>query len=401
MQTVAQLTNAPSADTIFAQMITGLVNMGLPADKWRKGGVARSLLYTVATSFASLAITITLIASSAFLDTATGDWLTLLASKVYGVTRIAATFASGQILATNSGGFNYTFTPGQLVVQDSVTLQTYTNTTTVTVNPGFTNVPVPIQCTVQGTVGNANASEITVLVSSAPGLAITNPLSVVGIDAQTDASLRSLCQAKLGALSLMGPRGAYAYAIQSAINALGAPVNINRWSISPTSSTGQVLIYLASPAGVVTGPDVTAVQNNIEAVARPDSVTVTTQSATVVPYAPIITVWVRGTAGIPTVGSGGAISPTLAGIDAAAILALVQTAITTNVSTYPISGVPKPPSTQGYLYDAELRGWCQAAHPAIFAVDTQTPTDFPLNAGQVAAISATVTVRLVAIGATS
>jgi hypothetical protein len=99
--------------------------------------------------------------------------------------------------------------------------------------------------------------------------------------------------------------------------------------------------------------------------------------------------------------AGGGTTPTLAGIDATAIYNLVQAAITANVSVYPISGVPKPPLTQGYLYDETIRGWCQAAHPAIFAVDTQTPTDFPLNVGQVAVLTPTVTVRLVAVGATS
>ena len=399
MQTVAQLTTAPTADVIFAQMIQGLVNLGIPADRWRKGGVGRSLLYVVATSFASLAGLITLFASSAFLDTATGDWLTLLAAKVYGVTRVVATYASGSINASNTGGGNYTWTPGQLTVQDVVTLQLYTNTTTVTVNAGQLNVPIPIQALIQGTIGNANPGDIQTLITSAPGVAITNPLAVVGIDAQTDAALRSVCQAKLGALSLAGPRGAYAYAIQTAITAGGAPVAINRWSISPSSSTGQVTIYLASPSGAAAAGDVTAVVNNVEAVARPDSVTVAASSAVPVVFSPILTVWVRGTIG-PGVPSSGQ-TVTLAGIDANAIATLVATALTANASAYPIGGVNKPPSTQGYLYDETIRAWAQSAHPNIFAVDSAVQTDFPINPNQVAALAATINVRLVATAATS
>ncbi len=399
MQTVAQLTTAPTADVIFAQMIQGLVNLGIPADKWRKGGVGRSILYVVATSFAALAGLITLFASSAFLDTATGDWLTLLAAKVYGVTRIVATYASGSINASNTGGGNYTWTPGQLVVQDAVTLQLYANTTTITLNAGQLNVPIPIQALIQGTVGNANPGEIQTLVTSAPGVAITNPLAVVGIDAQTDPALRSVCQAKLAALSIAGPRGAYAYAILTAINSGGAPVAVNRWSISPSSSTGTVTIYLASPSGAAAAGDVSAVQNNVEAIARPDSVTVTEASAVVVTFAPALTVWVRGTLG-PGVPTGGQ-TVTLAGIDAGAIAALVATALTANASAYPIGGVNKPPLTQGYLYDETIRAWAQSAHPAIFAVDSAVQTDFPINPNQVAALAATINVRLVATGATS
>lgn len=364
--TLQQLTTTPSANDSFNQMIAWLVSMGIPADKWRKGGVGRSLLMTVATTFYALGVIITGLASSGFLNTATGDWLSLLAKYVYGVTRITATQASGTIYQTNTGGNLYTWNPGDLIVQDAVTLKTYQNTTLVSSKPGDVSLPIPIAALEFGTASNANPGEITKFVSSVNGVSITNPAPLVATNDQSDTDLVAACLARLGALSLLGPRGAYAYAIQFALNG-GTPVNITRWTISPSSSTGTVAISLASPSGAASVGDVAAVLANIEAVARPDTVTVVAAAAAVTTYTPTITVWAR----------------TTAGLDATALTALVLTALTNYIAKYAIGGLPKPPATQGYLYDESVRAICQAAHPSIFAVDTASPVDLPVAAGVV------------------
>ena len=382
--TVAQLTTVPATTDIFNQMIVWLVNMGLPANNWRKGGVARSVLMAVAVSFTALALTITNFASSAFLTTATGDWLTLVAQYIYGVARIQATQASGTILATNAGGGVYTWNPGDLVVQDTVTLNTYTNSALTTLNPGAVSQPIAMVCTIFGTAGNANPNEITNPITSVPNVTFVQPSPFVATNAQSDADLVTACLAKLGALSMLGPRGAYAYAVLSALNN-GAPVNVNRYTISPSSSTGQVSIVLASPSGPVTSSDLAAVQANIEAVARPDTATATTTSAVVVtPSALTMTVWAKNTPGL----------------DATTLYNLVAAALTTNVSKYPIGGIVKAPSTQGYLYDETIRGWAQAAHPSIYAVDTASPVDLPIAPGSVVQLvfnSGTIGVRFTTV----
>jgi hypothetical protein len=382
--TVDDMLVAPTEDGLFSQMISWLVQLGLPADQWRAGGVSRSLLRVVARTFVSLAGLITDFITGGFLETATGDWLTLLARNVYGVVRITASFASGQWTATNGGAGIYIIGPGDLIVKSSVSGKLFNNRNqvgNVTLNPGD-SYTFTIDAVELGTASNAAPGDISLLASNFAGLTGSNVAAVLATDDESDSDLRQACLDKLAALSLNGPRGAYAYAIRIATNA-GAPVNVNRKSISPSSSTGIVTIYLASPSGTVSSGDLAAVQTSIEAVARPDSVTTNVLSAAQVNYTATLTVWARATPGL----------------DATSLTALVNAAIEAYVEGYDIGGIPKPPSTQGYLYAQALEAAAEDAHAAIYAVDSSAG-DLALNAGQVAALATTINIRFTTTAAT-
>ena len=384
MQTIDQLTTVPTTDQIFAQLIAWQVNAGIPADKWKKGGVGRSITYAVAAAYVVLATLISFIAQSGFLNTASGDFLTLLAFYVYGVTRVTATFASGSVLVSNASGSVHDLQPGELIVINGTTKKSYRNTALVHIGSGASNVSVDVEALEQGTDSNAAIGEIDTMGVALDGLTVTNPSPVLGVDGWTDSTLQAACLAKLGALSMLGPRGAYQYAIQTAKLPDGSPVNVNRFSISPSSSTGQVTIYLASPSGPVTTQDIDAVVANIEAIARPDSVTVFVNNTTTVAYSKAFTVWARA-------GKG---------VDSTTIHDAALAAVQAYVSVYDIGGVKKPPATQGYLYDDKLSEVVGDVDPAIFSVDSDE-IDLAIGIGQTALIGATVTVRLVTTGATS
>lgn len=382
-RTVEQLTTAPTADELFDQMILWLVNQGLPADKWRPNGVARSILRAVATVFVLLAGVITLVNGGGFLETARGDFLTLLARYVYGVERVTATFASGTANLTNSGGGVYTWQPGELVIRNSVTRKLYRNTLIFSLNPGETDKPCTVEALEIGTASNAGSGQVTELAITAAGVTVTNPAPIVGIDDQLDDALRAECLARLGALSMLGPRGAYAYAVQSAKNA-GVPVSVNRWVISPASSNGTVSIRVASPSGPATVGDVAAIKTRIEEVARPDVVKVDLDTVSTLTYTATLTVWARFSEGLTE----------------DAIRVPVLAALADYGARYAIGGIRKPPSISSKLYDESVRGVAQLAHPAIYAVDS-TGTDLTLAFGQVAVLAIVLDVRLVTTGATS
>lgn len=384
MRTIEQLTTTPTADETFDTMIGWLVAQGVPADKWRQGGVGRSILRAVAQVYVLLASLITLINGAGYLETATGDFLTLLARYVYGVERVVATFASGTVTLTNSGGGVYTWNPGELVVRNSVTKKLYRNTAIVTLLAGATLTGVAVEALELGTASNAGAGEVSELAVVAAGVTVTNPSPIVGVDEQIDESLRAECLAKLGALSMAGPRGAYSYAIQSAKNG-GVPVNVNRWVISPASSTGVVSVRVASPSGAADAGDVTAIADSIENVARPDSVTLDLATVTTATYAYPLVVWARATPGVT----------------AASLQTKVLAALASYAASYPIGGLRKPPSSQGYLYDDSVQAVAKSADPLIFAVDSTGGADLPLSFGQVPIITSTVDVRLVATAVTS
>ena len=83
------------------------------------------------------------------------------------------------------------------------------------------------------------------------------------------------------------------------------------------------------------------------------------------------------------------------GVDADTLHDAVLSVLALGISEYPIGGIKKPPSTQGYLYASWIEGTAKSADPSIFAVLTASAADLAINMGQVATLTATVTVRIV------
>src|SRR5581483_554984 len=117
---------------------------------------------------------------------------------------------------TNTGGGLYTFAAGTATFQNPTTGATYTNVSDFTLNPSSV-LTIPIQAVVQGSAGTSAPGTITTILASMGVTTCTNAASVVGTDPQSDDDLKSECKAKLGAQSVRGPRGAYRYAVQSAL----------------------------------------------------------------------------------------------------------------------------------------------------------------------------------------
>lgn len=387
---ITDLFTPVTSDQQMATFTSILQTIGFDPTSWKKGGIANTILRAVSITYAGFSQIGASFIKAGFLDTASGDWLTLHARYVFGVERIAATFANGMLTLTNSGGGVYDFNPGDVVALNPTTNKTYKNTAAIHIGAGATVPNVPFSAVELGSASSSSAGTITQLQTTILGVSVTNPASFIGLDAQSDADLQAACRAKRAGASAYGPRGAYSNAIIQAQNA-GAPVNINRFTVSEASSTGTVTIYLASPSGAPSPGDVAAVVANIEALARPGAVTVNTYAATVLTVTRNFTVWAK----------------TKTGVAAADIQTAAAAALDKFMKTYPIGGVPKPPATQGYLWATGLEGAIKAAQivgasgvgidPAIVAVDG-AGADTPLNPGQVAVLVYTITVRTVAVG---
>ena len=369
------------ATVTFNEWMAALETAGVPSSSWAIGGPMRTLMQIIAATIVAAWSVIIQAIAGGFLATAQGNWLTMLAYYVYGVTRIQATYASGFITLVNGGGGLYgPFEPGEFIVFNSESGATYVNTVVFTLNPSQTLTGIAFAAQVAGDAGTSPASTIDSMQTPLPLVTISNPADFVGLNAQSDADLADLCMAKLGALSLLGPRNAYLYAIETA-NDNGNPVDINREIVSPSSSTGIVTVILASPDGVPIAGDITAVEANIEAVARPDTATVNVSACTVVTSVQAVTVW----------------ATTTAGLDAPTLQALIEANVTKEQQDYPIGGYVKPPSTQGYLFASFVDDWIESAHPAIYAVDGLA--DVAIGAGAVVELTLTYTIRFVASNA--
>lgn len=387
MLTIDDLFTAMTEDQVLETFLSALEGFGIPARSWRKAGAYRTILRVVAKSYAGFTTVMVAAIKSGFLDTAAAGWLTLLAFYVFGVTRIAGTFATGTITLVNAGGGLYTRNPGEFICKCTSSGKQYYNTAAFTLNPNATLTGVPIQAFELGSASNALADgegnpTIDAMVTPLAGVTVSNPAAVVGTDPETDDALRQRCRNKLGSLSPNGPRGAYEYAVASATHLDGTPVNVNRSAVSPESTKGTVTIYIASPSGTPTSADVDAVVASVEAIARPDTVTVTVLAATAVPVSKSLTVWAK----------------TTAGLDADTLASLVGDELVALGEGYPIGGIKKTGSPNGYLYASKIEAAAGEAHDAIFAIDG-VGSDVLLNPGEVPAITAAITVRFVDAGA--
>ena len=381
------LINAPTEDTIFNLIIAKLVSLGIPADQWRDRNVGKAIVRGLASSGSVLATLVSDAIRGTFVGRdangvllATGPWLEWRAKYGFGVLKEPATYAEGALTFSNNGGNAYSLQPFTLVVKNS-SGKSFKNTALVTLNAGAQNISGDMLAVEQGTDSNTPAGDTWEIVSPAdPNIVIANASALIATDEESDDDLTDACTAKLGALSLDGPRGAYAYAIRVALrDDNNLPVNVNRWQKKLTNSSGTVQIYLASATGAVDSHDIAGVVASIESIARPDTVTVNVSSAGTVSASGTLTVWAY----------------TQAGLTADQISAAVNAALEKNVATYPIGGVPTTTS-QGYLYAETIEGWAQAAHAAIFKVD-YSGADVAIADGQVAELAATVNVRFVTV----
>jgi hypothetical protein len=379
---ISTLLAPATSAAVRAKFVSMLQTLSIPADQWRAGGVASTILTITSITYANFTQLIADGIASGFLGTATGGWLTLLAFYVYNVTRTPATFASGAMTFTNTGGGIYSFAPGGLVVQNTRTNKTYANTATINIAAGSLSVPTVVvsnfQALTAGSPSNANPGDVTTMVTSLLGVTCTNVGSLVGLDEQSDASVVAECQAKLGSLTVGGPSNAYQYAVDKAVNSVtGFPVNVNRRNVQTNLATGVVNVTVASPSGPVVATDITGIINSIVDLAVPDAVSFFVASAAPVNYSPTITIWAQG----------------LPGVDAASIASAAADAITAYIEAYPIGGLAKGGSTA--LWATGIDGAIKAVSSAIFAVDGAT--DLPLFPAEVAVDAVlTPTVNLVA-----
>lgn len=362
-------------DQMRSTFVNTLVSLGVPADKWLKGSVFSTIITVLATVASGFSVILSNGIASMFLDYSSGAWLILLAYYVYGVTAQPATFATGQYSFVNGGGGSFTLPARTLQLVNSVKKTTYTNVADFTLSP-TSSLTIDITATVSGAASTAAPGGIDTIVTVMPSVTGTNAAAVVGLDAESDPALRARCQAARALSSNGGPRLAYTAAVKGAINASGNPVNINRVSVSNSSSTGIVTVTVAAPAGAVSTEDLTAASLAIESLVRPNTVTVYLVNATAVNYSNALTVYAQG----------------LPGITAQSIQQAVETDLTAWMAEYPIGGLA---TTGGNgVFASGINSVVGEANPAIYAVTGAT--DLAMTTSQVIDNMTTVTVVLVA-----
>lgn len=286
---------------VKASLYRVLAAVGVNTSSWKPGAVVRTQIAASSILLAALSQLQADMARSGFLEFAAGDWLTLVARYVYGVERLVATFATGTETLVNSGGGVFALGPDDLIFVKASSGKTYRNSGSITLG-AMTTITVPIVATESGASSSASIGEIALLSTTLIGVTVTNPVALVGLDAETDSALRERCYEQLGALSPMGPWDAYGSALRNAKRSDDSTLGITRTRINKDGA-GGVDVYCATAGGAVPGTvgdldtDLGIADEAIQQYAAPLAITATTHSATAVPVDVTYEVWMYNTSG--------------------------------------------------------------------------------------------------------
>lgn len=260
---IDDILTAKSRDTLIAEILATLAADGCPVTAWQTGNPLRTLVRADATALADLHTLVGLIGAAAFLDDATGDWLTLLARSKFDVTRTAGVACVGRVVLTvASGAGPYTLGAGGLLVSDGTRRWRSTNTSAITITSAATTT-VEVQAEAEGTAYNVANSVITTVVSPAlAGVTVTNPAisggpwyTLAGAAEETDASLRQRCRDRWGTLGRGAGDTAYRYWARTG-HAYEAQVT--RAAVVWGPGDGTLTIYIAGPTGAITDSGIVA-----------------------------------------------------------------------------------------------------------------------------------------------
>jgi hypothetical protein len=256
---------------IYADALDRATTADLPVSTWREDDPTLTEYDFLAEILAAReGVTVELI-KAGWLTQASGDWLTVHALEVYGVTREEATYAAGTVTLVNSGGGLYALDAGGLIVKSTLTGKAYHSTVALSLAAGAT-ASVAVVADEPGTDSDAGTDDIDVIVTPPLlGVSITASTPASAVDEQSDASLRVACSGTLGMISPDGPPDAYTYVATN--TALTGDVEITRaWTVDD-SSTGDVVVFVAGSEGAVSSTAIALAQAAIDVWATPLCVT--------------------------------------------------------------------------------------------------------------------------------
>lgn len=360
--TLEKLTTPLTVDEVKTSIYQVLAAVGTNTTGWKPGAVVRTIIAAVAILVSSLSELMALIAKSGWLELAEGDWLTLVARYVFGVKRVEATFATGQVTLSNASGGVYPFEPGDLVVINPTKKKTYTNVTAFTLTALETGRVIDIRAVEVGADSTSSPGTITAIETPLIGVTCTNAAAVVGLDAETDPVLRTRCLEKLSSLSPNGPRDAYAFIARGATRANGELIGVTSVRVSKSSDTGIVTVTVAGPSGAIPGDvndpltDLGAINMQIQTSCVPDGVTCFVQSANPLTIPITYEVWAYNVASL---------SP-------AQYQTLIANKLTTFMSSQPIGGNVILPAS-GKVFKDAIWTAIGSARPEIFHVVVTAP----------------------------
>lgn len=340
---VLTLVVSETADTILFAALDIARAVGLPVDTWRAGDPTRTGLRAMSNKLASADGVRAELAKASFITGPAGeraekDWLSLRSKDVYGIDREEATFATPTVVLNNTGGGYYEIAAHGLTMLASATGASFSNQAKIVINPVTSGIAVAMVADKAGSDGSVGANQIDTFVSpplATFGVLVTSSSEAVGVDEQSDEGLIEQDLATLGALSPNGPVDAYEFVARNA--ELTGIQGVTRAASAGDSSTGTVVVYVATTTSGLDGASVAAIQAAVDSWAQPLCTGATVVSGT--PQSINITI-----GNVPVAGqdaAGAAISAYMATVDFQGVVALDAVAsavrVALNAAGYTVS----------------------------------------------------------------
>lgn len=257
----------------------------LPVASWQNLSFQKHTVESESTLLAALSTAIQAIAKGGFITLAgevSDDWVDLVASEVFAETRLPAVYTLGRVRVQDTGAVGpITKAAGTFWVSNADGSRKFYNTAAFTVPlSGYATPDPEFKAETAGSAWNVGVGAITEILTTTPGLTVSNPIyaggtwiTTQGSDKEANAALVARCLAKWATLGSGSNDGAYYY------NASSVSGEITHVAVSSPGG-GSVRIVIAGAAGPVSSATLTAVQTKIAA-KRPIGVPdVTVQNAT-------------------------------------------------------------------------------------------------------------------------
>ena len=239
------------------------------AASWQDGSLARTCGIEVpARVMSNVSALIVSFARGGYNDTAQGDWLTIFSLSHYDNSRFQPVATQGTV-SLSTGDMAHSIQPGELVVADEVTLQTFRNRELVTIAAHSTLGTVPVEAESASSASNVPADSITIVQTSHAGLTVTNPgvyegdwITRVGADQEKDPALQQRNRTKWATKAYATPEAGYENYAREADPAI-TRVYVDGQN---PNGPGSVRIYIAGPQGASHLDSAQAVEDYINGV---------------------------------------------------------------------------------------------------------------------------------------
>lgn len=237
----------------------------LSVTSWQTGSTALTLVENNAEAMADQSILVQKIGSGGLLLEAKGDWLDLWGTNVYKFPRNKGIATQGTVTLTDSGGAGpFSITNNQLWAISATGLRfNSVGTGTLTLSGSLS---LTFQAESPGSIYNVANDSITTLVTTLPGVTLSNPdlgggtwITLSGTNDETDDQYVIRCQDRWPAIGTGTTNQVFD------LWAKTADTTVTRTMIQPSISVaGRIEVFLAGAAGPVSGGVVTTVDDYIQ-----------------------------------------------------------------------------------------------------------------------------------------